>query len=148
MQKLKATLGNPAWICFTWFGVTAGVSLLATPLRFSAPTVTRAIGLDIGRVVFTALNKLEIVALIILLVVVRVSGRARIWWGICATLVLIVMLQSVWLLPELSERARMIVSGVEPPASYLHALYSTSELCKLGLLLLAGFVALGEKAER
>ena len=148
-KKLLARVGraltNPAWVCFTWFGMTAGVALLATPVRFSAPTVTRAIGLDVGRVVFAALNKAELAALILLLLIARVSGRARRWWGICAALALIVLVQSIWLLPELAARADMVVGGIEPPPSYLHASYSILELLKLGILFTAGVVALNER---
>lgn len=146
IRRLQRALMHPAWILFTWFGMTAGISLIATPIRFSAPTVTREIGLDIGRVVFTALNKAELVALIVLLVVVRVSGRALRWWSICGALTLIVLAQSVWLLPELAARADMVVRGIEPPASYLHVSYTITEIAKLGLLLFAGFLALDERA--
>ncbi len=131
-------------MCFTWFGMTAGISLLATPLRFTAPTVTRAIGLDIGRVVFSALNKAELVALIIFLIVVRASGRARQWWAVAGALALVVLLQSAWLLPLLVARAELVVAGGEPPPSSLHAIYSSLELAKLALLAGAGFYALAE----
>lgn len=151
-SKLTARLGrafrNPAWICFVWFGMTAGVSLLATPVRFSAPTVTREIGLDIGRVVFTALNRAELVALVLFLIVIRASGDARRWLAVAGLLVLIVMAQSVWLLPELAERADMVVRGIEPPPSYLHGAYSTLELTKLSILFVTGVVALGWGSER
>ncbi len=143
--RLRHALLHPSWVCFVWFGMTAGVSLLATPVKFSAPTLPRAVALDVGRVVFAALNKAELVALIILLAVTRLSRRSASWWSICAALALIVIAQSVWLLPELSARAEMVVSGIEPPASYLHATYSTLELVKLLLLLVAGFLALGEQ---
>jgi hypothetical protein len=144
MPVFKTAITNPAWVCFTWFGMTAGISLLATPLRFTAPTVTRAIGVDIGRVVFSALNKVELVALIIFLIVVRASGRARRWWAICGALALVVLLQSAWLLPLLAARAEMVVAGGELPPSALHAVYSSLELAKLALLAGAGFYALGE----
>lgn len=144
LQKLKKVFSNPAWIAFTWFGFTSGVSLLATPIKFSAETITRAIALDVGAITFAALNKVELAALIILLVVVRVSGRSARWLAICGALALIVIAQSVWLLPELVERTAMVISGIEPPASYLHAAYSTLELTKLAILLFAGFMALME----
>ena len=144
LQKLKKAFSNPASIAFTWFGFTAGVSLLATPIKFSAETITRAIALDVGAITFAALNKVELAALIILLVVVRVSGRSARWLAICGALALIVIAQSVWLLPELTQRTAMVISGIEPPASYLHAAYSTLELTKLAILLFAGFMALME----
>ena len=144
---MLSAVKNPAWVCFTWFGMTAGVSLLATPIRFTAATITRPVALDVGQVVFSALNKAELVALVLLLIVVRASGQARSLWAICGVLALILMAQSAWLLPELATRAQMIISGEEPPQSYVHAIYSSLELAKLGILTVTGFVALSEREQ-
>ncbi len=141
-KELSRALKNPAYVCFIWFGMTAGVSLLATPIRFTAPLITRPVALDVGRVVFAALNKAELIALLILLIIVRASGSARNLWMQCSALVLIVLAQSVWLLPQLSERSLQIISGVELPPSMLHGTYSTLELLKLMLLLYMGFRSL------
>ena len=141
-KGLSQALKNPAYVCFIWFGMTAGVSLLATPVRFTAPLITRPVALDIGRVVFAALNKAELIALLILLIVVRLSGRARELWMQCSALILILLAQSVWLLPQLSERSQQIIAGIEPPASMLHGTYSILELLKLLLLLYLGFRSL------
>lgn len=130
---------NPAWVCLIWFGMTAGISLLATPIRFSASTITRSVALDVGQVVFAALNKAEFVALIILLVLVRLSGKARELWAGCGALTLILIAQSMWLLPELSARTQQIIAGAVPPPSYVHGAYSIFELSKLLLLLYLGF---------
>lgn len=141
-NRLLAAVRSPAWICFVWFGMTAGISLLATPLRFTAPAITRPVAFDVGRVVFAGLNNAEFVALIIMLVLVRVSGLAKKMWAGCCAVALILIAQSLWLLPELSARARQIVAGEEVPPSYVHAAYSILELSKLLLLLYLGFVAL------
>lgn len=148
IRCMKSAVNNPAWIFFTWFGMTAGVSLLATPVRFTASTITRPVALDVGRVVFSALNKAELMALVLLLIVVRASGRARSMWVICGVLALILIAQSSWLLPELAARTEMIINGREPPQSYVHAIYSTLELAKLGILLVTGFVALSDQEKR
>ena len=140
--RIRAALSNPGWVSLTWFGMTAGVSLLAVPAQFAAPAATRAISLDVARVIFTALNKTELGALILLLIVVRVSGNARRWWAACSILAFIILLQTVWLLPELAERSRMILAGTEPPPSIAHAAYSTLELVKLGTLLVLGLTAI------
>ncbi len=144
LANVRRAITNPAWISFAWFGMTVGISLIATPARFSAGSVTRPVALDVSRVVFTALNKAELVALILLLIVVRASGRAARWWGVAAVLALIVIAQSAWLLPLLSERTDMVLAGIEPPPSFLHGAYSTLELLKLFILLASGIVALGE----
>jgi len=144
--RFRNALLNPAWVCFTWLGLTAGVSLLATPVRFSAETITRPVALDVGRVVFAALNKAELAALILLLIVVRVSGRSRTLWAGCGLLALIVVAQGAWLIPELAARTDIILAGGEPPPSYAHAIYSTLELTKLALLAVVGFLSLSERA--
>lgn len=136
---------NPAWVCFLWVGITVGVSMLATPVRFTAPTVTRPIALDVSRVVFAALNKAELAALVVLLVVVRVAGLTRQWWGVCAFLAVIVLAQGVWLIPELAARTNIIISGGEPESSNAHAIYAALEVTKIALLLFVGFSSLSEK---
>lgn len=125
--------------------MTVGISMIATPVRFSAGSITRPVALDVGRVVFAALNKAELVALVLLLVAVRLSGRARKWWAVCGLLTLIVLAQGTWLIPELAARTDIVLAGGEPPASHAHAIYSSLELVKIGLLLTFGFIALAEQ---
>jgi hypothetical protein len=139
---MSTILRNPAWSSFTWLGMTAGVSLLATPLRFGAETISRAVALDVGRVVFNGLNKAEFVALVIILVQLRISGHTRALWIPVFALALILIAQASWLLPELSSRTDIVIAGGEPPPSIAHAAYSTLELAKLTLLAFTGFRAL------
>jgi hypothetical protein len=146
LERIRNALLNPAWVCFTWAGLTIGVSLLATPARFAAETITRPVALDVGRVVFATLNKVEMGALVALLVVVRLSGRSRNLWAWCSALALIVVAQGVWLIPELSARPDIVVAGGTPPPSAAHAIYSTLELFKIGLLTVLGLRLLGERA--
>lgn len=138
-SRIRNAILNPAWLCFLWVGVTVGISMIATPVRFTAPAITRPIALDVGRVVFAALNKTELVLLVALLIVVRVAGLARQWWGICALLALVVLAQGVWLIPDLAARTDIIISGAEPPPSYAHAIYASLELIKIAALLFFGF---------
>ncbi|MCZ6717033.1 MAG: hypothetical protein O6946_08215, partial [Gammaproteobacteria bacterium] len=103
---------------------------------------TRPVALDVGQVVFAALNRAEFVALIILLILVRMAGFAKELWVGCGALALILIAQSIWLLPELSARTQQIIAGIEPPPSTVHAVYSILELSKLLLLLYVGFRSL------
>lgn len=144
-NKLKAItrpLLEPGWLAFVWFGLTAGISLLEGPVKFTAPTLTRPVALDVGRVVFQALNKVELIFLIGMLVLIRVSDRSRELFAFGAVLALIMILQSAWLLPELSERATLIVRGVEPRPSMAHGVYAVSEILKLLTLFLLGLRSL------
>jgi hypothetical protein len=135
-------LRNPAWIAFIWFGMTAGISLLATPVRFSVTALTRPVALDVSRAVFEALGQAEFVALIVLLIVVRICGRAKDYWAACGLLALILIAQSAWLLPVLSERTEQIISGIEPAASYAHAAFSIMGISKLLILVFVGVKSL------
>ncbi len=143
LSAARTALASPAWVCFTWFGMTAGVSLLATPVRFTAPMIDRATAIDVTATVFTALNKAELMALVILLIIVRATGQARHWWALAGVLTLILVAQSTWLIPELTERAAMVARGIEPPPSIAHTAYSTLEIVKLLLLFGAGVVSAG-----
>jgi hypothetical protein len=143
-QRIRNALLNPAWVCFTWLGMTAGVSVIATPARFTAGSITRPVAFDVGRAVFAALNKAEFVALVLLLVIVRVSGRSVTLWAWCSVLALIVITQGAWLIPELASRTDIILSGGEPPPSYAHAIYSTLELAKIGILAFVGIRSLAQ----
>jgi len=145
-RRIRNALLNPAWICFLWVGMTVGISLIATPVRFTAASITRPIALDVGRVVFAALNKAEFLALVLLLVIVRVSDRSRDLWAWCSVLALLVLAQGVWLIPELAARTDIILAGSEPPPSYAHAIYSTLELAKIGILVFLGVRSLAERA--
>jgi len=142
LKDLRASLENPAWLCFLWVGMTAGISFIGIPEMFSAPAVTRPVALDAGRVVFEALSKAELLALALLLVLVRISGQSRAMWAYVSTLALIQIAQSAWLLPVLASRAEQITAGVEPSPSSAHAIYAILAITKLLLLLLLGFRAL------
>lgn len=145
MTRIRNAISNPAWVCFLWAGMSIAITMVATPARFTAESATREIALDIGRVVFAAHNKAELIALVLLLVVVRISDRASTLWPQCAGLALIVIMQVVWLMPELSARTDLVVAGDTPPKSYVHAVYSSLELVKLALLFWTGFVCLDRR---
>ena len=144
LKRYTESLRNPAWLSFIWFGMSAGISLLETPVKFTAPTITREIALDVGNVVFAALNKAEFIALIILLILVRISGRARQLLVACCALVLILIAQAAWLLPVLSARTQQIIEGIEPGPSIAHGAFSVLQLLKLVLLLYVGFRSMTE----
>ncbi len=147
-HKFLYKLKNPAWLCFSWFGVSLGVAGIATPVRFATPSLSREVAADVGRAVFLALNKVELGLLVGVLILIRVSGRSRDYLVPGALLALIVIVQSAWLLPELAARADMIAAGDTPPETMAHSLYSALELAKYGMLFWIGFAALGPASPR
>jgi uncharacterized protein (DUF697 family) len=62
---------------FVWLGLILGISVIETPLKFQAPGITTALGLGIGRLVFHALNLVELVIACVLAIVV--ARQARDW---------------------------------------------------------------------
>jgi hypothetical protein len=122
---------------FTWIGFVAAISFMEAWLKFKAPGVNLPIGLGIGRLVFAALNKVEWLCAVVVLA--ALSRRLRSVWNVYLLgAVLILVLQTVWLLPALDARAEVIIQGQEPPHSYFHLVYIISECLKVICLLVRG----------
>ena len=131
-----------AALCWLWAGMIMGISFLETPVKFTAPSVTLPIGLDIGRHVFGVFNRVEIGAVLVacaLLLYLRPPSALWIALGVAA---LVVLLQSVWLLPVLDARVSIILAGETPPRAPYHLIYVALELAKLSALISAGAIAL------
>lgn len=146
LNKVLNKLKNPAWLCFSWFGISLGVAGIATPVRFATPSLSREVAADVGQAVFLALNKVELALLAGLLILIRVGGRSKDYLLPGAALALIVIIQSAWLLPELAARADMIAAGGTPAETMAHSLYSALEIGKYAMLFWIGFAALGPAA--
>ena len=126
---------------FSWAGLVAGISFLEAPLKFTAPHITIPLGVGIGRVVFHALNKVEIglAALAGICALARPTPRVT-RWGL-GLLYLILALQTGWLLPALDLRAAALLAGHTPPPNSLHLLYVGTDGLKLLTLLVSGWTA-------
>lgn len=123
---------------FLWAGLVAGISFLEAPLKFTAPHITVALGLGIGRIVFAALNKVEWVLAALALgcaFYLRVPLTLRTALGLLGT---VLLLQTFWLLPALDARATALLAGHPPLPSNLHKTYIGLEVLKLLTLLLSG----------
>ncbi len=125
---------------FLWIGFVCAISFLEAWLKFRAPGVTLPIGLGIGRLVFTALNKIEWVFAIAITVNLVFSK----WqWMQLNSLFLIIpiillLIQTLWLLPALDARAEMHIQGVVVPSSNLHFYFVGMELVKVTGLFFGG----------
>ena len=126
-------------IPFIWFGMIGAISFMETPLKFRAPNMTLALGLGVGRLVFYALNKVELVLAILFVVALlshRPAGRFAI--GAAVVVISLLLLQTVWLLPALDVRAEAVISGSAQPFSYTHIIYIVFEALKFILLFALG----------
>ena len=150
---MKRLLLSPGPVLLIWLGLVIGISFIEAPVKFTAPTLTRPVAFDVGRVVFTALNRAELVLFALTLVLAFVAERRRLFWVAIAALAAMLAAQTLWLLPELVARSEMVIAGNEPPPSVAHGVYAGIEVAKVLLLAWLGIYALagvrtGAAAER
>ena len=127
---------------FVWFGLLGGISFLEAPLKFQAPGITIPLGLGIGRLVFFALNKIEIVlAILMIFSYVKAKPKNRFPLVSFAVVAFLLFLETVWLLPVLDARAVRIVGGETVPDSNLHLIYIAFDAVKFILLFALGVSA-------
>lgn len=123
---------------FVWVGFVCAISFMEAWLKFRAHGVTLPIGLGIGRLVFQALNRVEWVLAVAVLADLlwrRVAWPPR---GLIVLPVLILIVQSLWLLPALDERALQAIHGHLPGPSHLHLLHVAGEVVKVVALVILG----------
>lgn len=128
------------FLAFVWFGLVLGVSFLATPVKFRAKSLTRPVALDVGRTTFHAFGKLEWFLSVVLIVVTVLNRSALepVDWFLVALVLVVVGVQTLWLIPRLDVRVQAIIDGEEPPRSHLHSVYAGAEVAKAVALLLLG----------
>jgi len=133
--------GALAALCVSvlWLGILVGVAFLATPAKFLAPSLTLPVALDVGRWTFAIFNKIEWALCVALLLAVLIGVRS--WAAIIAAAiaVVVVAVETLWLLPLLDRRVGQIIAGVDPVSSNHHNLYIMLDSIKLlALAIVAG----------
>ncbi|MBF6278758.1 MULTISPECIES: hypothetical protein [Nocardia] len=119
----------------SWLGMVLAISFLEAPLKFRAPGVTVPIGLGIGRLVFRALNSVEIVfaATIVVAIAIDPPGTGAITALMVAIAALLVQLTLVR--PRLTRRSDAVLAGHDAPRSRGHYEYVMLEILKIAALL-------------
>ncbi|WP_434613336.1 hypothetical protein [Arthrobacter sp. A5] len=102
-----------ATVPFIWFGMVAAISFLETPLKFRAPGITVALGVEIGRIVFKALNTIEcLFAVVLVLALVAGPHVVPVPAGVAiGVAVLALALQLVVLRPNMAQRTRLLADS-------------------------------------
>jgi hypothetical protein len=137
------SVNNPVavWSALLWLGFVCAISFMETWLKFTAPGITLALGLGIGRIVFHALNFVEwIFALSILgsflyQFSIWVNTKPHKMHSFFALALSILLFQGLWLLPVLDERAEHIIHGDAVPLANFHMLYVALEVLKVFALI-------------
>ncbi len=128
---------------FVWLGMVAAISLLEAPLKFQAEGVSRTEALAVGQLVFPALNAVEVVWAVTLLVLLwpvrRATELARVWRLALAT-VGILLVQVAVVRPVLHTSTVAVIAGESEGGSSWHVVYIALEGVKLLLLLVVAVV--------
>ena len=143
---MSAALAVAVAIVFVWLGMVVAISFIEAPLKFRAPNVTLQIGLGIGRLVFRALNTIEAVFAVILVIALVVGKPSTL--ATVAVSVAIVMLaaQLVAVRPALNRRSNAVLAartGEAPQGrSRVHYVYVALEVVKVVALIVGGVALL------
>lgn len=123
-------------------GHGAAISFLEAPLKFRAPNTTLQIGLGIGRLVFRALNCVEVVFAIVVGAVILASPPKA---SVIVTFVVVFAALGVQLgavRPRLNRRSDKVLAGLNVPRSRGHYAYVGLEAVKVVTLVIAGILLL------
>lgn len=125
-----------------WGGLLLGVSFVATPAKFMAPSLNLPVALDVGRYTFSVFNKVEwgCAGLVAAFLVFSVRQRSVVL--LAAILWTILLLETICLLPALDQRVGLILAGQQPPPSILHVIYIVLDCLKLVTLAASAFVTM------
>ena len=131
----------PKAIVFFWAGFVCSISFMEAWLKFRAPGVTLPVGLSIGRKIFTALNRVEWVFLLLFCATLfgSVEADAPRTIPLLAVVLGILLIQTFLLLPRMTKRIVRIINGETLEKSMLHAYFGAAELVKVAILIYLGF---------
>ncbi len=131
-------------IVFFWAGFVSSISFMEAWLKFQAPGVTLPIGLGIGKKVFHSLNHMEWIFFLVAVIALYFSDlfRKRTFLVFFAVVIFILLVQTFFLLPALTERANQIIDGKTPGKSLVHVIFGILEIIKVTVLLWTGFLGL------
>ncbi|GAA0909973.1 hypothetical protein [Streptomyces thermoalcalitolerans] len=136
MNTTSAAVASAA--TFVWLGMVLAISFLEAPLKFRAPGVTVPIGLGIGRLVFRALNLVETVLAVVLIVAVATGAATAPVIGLTAAVAAVLLAQLAVVRPWLNRRSDRVLAGEEGPRSRSHLAYVALEVVKVGVLITLG----------
>ncbi|MBO6901087.1 MAG: hypothetical protein JJ864_07050 [Rhizobiaceae bacterium] len=119
-----------AFLALAWFGMLIGVSFLATPVKFQAPSLVLPVALEVGSVTFAAFSMVEWGLSLGLVIATFFPSISRTTVTLSAAVVVIVTLQALWLLPALEARVAAVVAGSPLPPSWHHLIYAGLEVTK------------------
>ena len=134
----------PSATALIWSGVALGGSLIATPAKFQAPSLTMPTALEVGRAQFQWVGLGEALLCVVLIAAVFTVGKLD--WRLAAVPVVLFAIQRLAVMPSLDARTLQVIAGADVGPSSLHIVYIVLEVAKFAALLTAGIWGLAALA--
>ena len=136
-QDTRLSAGARIVLPAIWLGLIIGISLIEAPLKFTAPGITIPLGLGIGRLVFTAMNWIEIVIAVLLLWSTFKTAVGTGYRQLTYAVIVVLLAKVAVIRPLLNDRTEAVIAGTDDGGSSLHLFYIAAD----GLLIL-GLIAM------
>ncbi|ADE13501.1 conserved hypothetical protein [Nitrosococcus halophilus Nc 4] len=133
----------PLWswifiVTILWIGFVLAISFMEAPIKFQAPSLTLPVALEIGYLVFHALNFVEITCAALIIAATYFGQPSRKTTLFAAGVVALLIIQTLLLFTKLDARTLAIINGQEVSSAPYHIVYMGIEVIKLlGLVVLA-----------
>ena len=131
-----------------WIGGMAALDFVDAPLRFAAPALSRNQAVALGQAVFARFNRIEVACGVAALAAAVAARSARWTVAITALMLLLALVQTLYLTPEITRLAAGLdfVNRTPGDPRYaairsLHSIYATVEIAVFagGIAVLAGW---------
>ncbi|WP_019873754.1 hypothetical protein [Sporichthya polymorpha] len=134
--------GTVAAAAFVWLGMVLAISFLEAPLKFRAPGVDLRLGLGIGRIVFKALNLVELVLAVLIAGALAFGDTADGLLTAACVPIGVLIAQLLLVRPALTKRSNRVLAGEDAGGSRVHLIYVAAEVVKVAALVVLGVAAL------
>lgn len=130
-------------VVFVWLGMVLAISFIEAPLKFRAPGITVPLGLGIGRLVFRALNAVEAVFAVVLIVTAALASGLPVPAIIAGAVAIVMLAAQLGLVrPRLNRRSDRVLAGEDDGGSLIHLAYIALEAVKVIALVATGILLL------
>lgn len=116
---------------FLWAGAIIGHSFVATPAKFKAEGLEKALALEVGRATFTLFHRVEFLFLVLITTTMIFSQKNSYSWLIFSVVLFSFLFQRFYLRPKLFANISAYHKGERPANETPHKLFKFLEVIKL-----------------
>jgi hypothetical protein len=131
-------------ITILWIGFLLAISFMEAPLKFHAPSLTLPVALEIGYIVFHALNLVEITFAVLIIAATYFGQNSQKTILFAIGVVTILIIQTIILFTKLDARTLAMINGLEISSTPYHIVYMVIEVIKLLALVVLAFNQLND----